>query len=366
MADHDYSTDEPDDDFDAVVSGGPFPTVFPDDLVDIDGRAITPGMFVSVLAGEAVGESGPVHDWAGGDRIRFEAAAVDGDDFGPLVVVRSTQVAVMERPTRPADLGRFPIESPRQIPTVMVVPVGSRDIQQVQAHDQGPFPPASDFTSERPGGRTAVDAGRWGRACLDALAGYTEDEADALVGRHLRAPMLERAIEESAIPRTLDRLLLVVTDQADELRGRSEHPDDTRSFGELLTRWVRGTADRRFREVVEIADPVVLTSQPHVQHAVLHFLRMHVARIVDGMGQVVIVHAGGTPAMTSGATLAFATAGFGVPIRMVQPVESGPLLEVRFPALVPAADVAALAMDMDAAGETGAADRLRSLLGSQH
>jgi hypothetical protein len=209
--------------------------------------------------------------------------------------------------------------------TALIVPVGGRDIQ-ARPGDPGPFPDPASHSSGRVGQQRKVDARAWGQACLRAISDEPEAEQARLVARHLDAPMLRRVLTEAVLPAELRRLTLVVTDQA-TLERPDGHVDDSLYFGRLLELWVQGTQQQRTRRIQELGDPIVLSSRPNVTHAVLATIRRSIDTVVDGCDEVVIVQAGGTPAMFTGLETAVASRP-GLRVRITQPVEDGPIYDV--------------------------------------
>lgn len=308
------------------------PLRFPSNLSDLDGLPVLPGGRVTIVGGPFAGEAGEVTGWAGGTRVRvLVESAADPEEFPPLRVVETTQLAVDPTARSVRTSSGIEVHDVRQIPTLLIVPVGGQDIQARSGIDLGPFPSPDEFVTTRTGGQSKPDARRWGQACLDAIRRSGAKRRAALVAAHLDAPMLSRALTDATLPATIRRLAFVVSDQHER-----PHIDDTAPFGELLGLWLTGSADARARQIEEVAAPVVLTRDPHLTHAVLYTLRSELPRLLGGIEEIVVLQAGGTPAMTMGTLLAAAT-GLGIPVRLVNPSKDGPVVEVRFPALVPAA-----------------------------
>ncbi len=355
---------------------------FPSGLLDRDGSVLTPGTSVTVVDGPHRNERGVIHGWAG---ERSVTLVVEGAGTGrpPTPPTSSDRwatppdvadVAPLPGPSpaaqadAPGDTAPTPDESgddgtistagldgvqlpavvevdhlvcnpdpgagqrigleviaPGDTPTVLIVPVGGRDIQ-ARPGDPGPFPDPADHSSGRAGQQRKVDARAWGQACLRAISDQPEAEQARLVARHLDAPMLRRVLTEAVLPAELRRLTLVVTDQATVERPDG-HVDDSLYFGRLLELWVQGTQQQRTRQIRELGDPIVLSSRPNVTHAVLATIRRSIDTVVDGCDEVVIVQAGGTPAMFTGLETAVASRP-NLRVRITQPVEDGPLYDV--------------------------------------
>ena len=377
-----------DDLFGADLTGR-LTSTFPARLLDKNGSVLTPGTSVTVVSGEHRGERGIVHGWAGEDLVaiavegagtgRPSTPPTSSERFATPPSTNSPELAELVGLAGPRDgagtedqadpdepVGsdhttgvepasttglegiRLPavvaasdmvcnpdpgagrrigveVVSPDDIPTVLVVPVGGRDVQALSG-DPGPFPAPTEFSSGRAGAQSKVDARRWGAACLEAVAHLSVDEQARLVARHLDAPMLRRVLSEAVLPAELQRLTLVVTDQA-TIDRPDGHVDDSLHFGRLLELWVQGTESRRTRRIREFGEPIVLTSRPNVTHAVLATIRRSIDAVVAGCEEVVIVQAGGTPAMFTGLETAV-TSRPGLRVRITQPVEDGPLYDV--------------------------------------
>jgi hypothetical protein len=330
---------------------------FPSDLVDHDDVPLLVGAWVTVLAGPHAGEHGEVTDWAGGRRVRV-AIENSANPFPELHTVDGSDVAIDSTSKRIRTSAGLEIHDPTDAHVLLIAPIGGQDVQIAPHGDRGPFPDPGDFLTDRTARQTKIDARRWGQACLDTIDGLPAAEQAQTVARHLDAPMLRRALLDATLPATVTRLVFVVSDQD---APQHQH-DDTVAFGRLLELWLAGSDQRRARTVAEVTDPIVLRRDPHLTHAVLCAVRQELSRLLDGIDQVVVLQAGGTPAMTMGSVLAAAT-GIGVPIRVLTPAKDGPLVEARFPALVPAADVARVANQATERGQTDIADALRALLG---
>jgi hypothetical protein len=289
---------------------------FPPGVVDRDGRRIRLGAHVR---GEADGRpfDGEVVAWRG--RLGVEVLVVDDEGHPSTTTVTPWALTRDDTPLPdPVTVGWIVVEDD-PAPTLLVVPVGTQDVQPPADGDLGPFPDPAGHGLDRNALSRRVAAREWGRACLDALAGLDDDAAAALVARHLRCPMIGRVLDEASLPDTVRRVALVATDQ------ERPHHDDTVWFAELVGLWLRGRGhllaadadDAPIRLVAELADPVLLRSMPHVTDAVSFALGSRMGALADGCDRIAVVHAGGTPGMTFGALLAAVLHGHR-PVRHIQ------------------------------------------------
>jgi hypothetical protein len=317
-----------------------FRMTFPSDLVDVDGTPVTPGVRVTVVGGEHVGEHGVVGAWAGERKVLLvaEDSDDDDDDFTMAEAVRVDADDVRCEPTIAIRHGSgMEVVTPDAIPTVLVVPVSRSDIEPRATGGSGPFPSPGDFVVDRGPWERVVDQHGWATACLAALDDVEAAEQAALVADHLDAPALRRVLREAALPERLARLVLVVSDESsvDQPLGSV---DDTAAVGALLIHWIRGTADSRMRIIDEIAAPVVLRQRPEVSHVVLSTFRGELPRVVDGCRDVVLVQSDAVPGVQIGVLTALESVG-GLRVRVVQRIEDGPLVQVVAPAVVPLDDL---------------------------
>ena len=210
--------------------------------------------------------------------------------------------------------------------TALVFPVGSRDVALRSAEDPGTFPDPAAF--QEGDGDLRRRARAWGEACLASFAFRPEAEQRLAVRQHLDFPMLRRVLDEVPLGDVVNPLVFVVTDQD------PPHPDDTKAFGELMRLWISSTLDVRRAVTVTMGSTIIIARDPHLFAPVFEVIAPRVPAIVNGCDEVVVVQAGGTPAMSFGAVLAVALHGGGIPVRHLHVPPGGPVVEAGLPTLV--------------------------------
>lgn len=243
----------------------------------------------------------------------------NGSDTGRALRVALDEVA----DERPEPVG----PAPRPL---VVHPVGGQDLWPRDMESLGPFPSPEGFVSQR-GGQRKVVARRWGQACLYAIRDDPLGRQAELVAEHLDAPILRRVLVEAVDPSTA-RVVLIVTDQDPAVPGGFAD-DDTVAFGQLLQLWLQGRGPAP-ADCCRLVDTVVIRRDPHLLQAVLPVLREKVQSTLEGCSEVVVVQAGGTPAMSLAALMAYTLHGSGLPVRHLYVALRGRLVEEQFPALI--------------------------------
>lgn len=294
---------------------------FPEGITDASGQRLRPGAMVRVTSGSHAGEVGEIVGWGG---TRGVEVLTDTDVAELLNVPAGHLQTVADVLRHPVTPGGVVVQHSDQR-AVIVLPLGAQDVQPHRGRPLGPFPDPDHFKTTR-GRQEKVDARGWGEACVAAIADWDQEDAAAAVAEHLAAPILSRVLDEAAIPERLARLAFVVTDQP------QRHRDDTAAFGELLRLWTIGAGYERLRHVDELVAPVVLRAAPHLVTAVTQQVAQEASRCIENIDVALVVHAGGTPAMTYG-TL-FALLALGVGVRHVQVPVGQPLLEIDVSALI--------------------------------
>jgi len=314
---------------------------FPPRLVDGEGRRIRPGSSVKLLDGR----HGEVTTWRGGDLVEV---IVDADDELDVKVVQASDlVADFASARDPVTIGMHVRSSEDPQKVTLIQPIGGRDLVSAVGIVDRRLPLDSSFPVSR-GAQSQVDARQFGEACLEALKEIPLDDRPSVVARELDAPILRRAVEETVLPRFLHRLVLVATDQVG-----SPHSSDSAPFAKLLELWVKGTAGVRKREVGEI-EILTLRQLPHRVDFVIEQVTEPIRRFARDSDELVIVQAGGTPAMSFG-VLAVAMGGLGIGVRHVQIPERQAVVELDFPLTVRRTQVGLVITELVRGGKVDAA-----------
>jgi len=176
--------------------------------------------------------------------------------------------------------------------TCIIQCVGTRDLIYVPSPitDEQQIPPLEDFNSLR----------EWSTFALSALENLEEEDRNQLLRSSFRAPILERVLQEGILPRIVERLVLVSTDQ------EPQHPFDTIFCSRILSLWLEAHG-----HIIDIGEPdtsrrwirsvsvLPIVSLPHVVDAVVHKLKSDIPELSQNAQRTVVVHGGGTPAMNT-------------------------------------------------------------------
>lgn len=295
------------------------PVPFPFRVTDRLGRRLRPGLAVTVVDGAHRGTTGEVVGW----RAERGIEVLTTEDVPRVVAVPPEHLDVARGVPEEAVASYVqPLSEPRRC--VIVHPVGAQDVALRHPADPGPFPHPADFVTSR---RTArkVAARQWGEACLEAIAAVAVDRRPSVVHRYLDAPMLRRVLTESVLPSHVTRVVFVVSDQD------PPHADDTVAFGRLLELWLH--AGVPFRPVEEVVEPIVLGHDPHLFNTVAELVASKAAAITNGCDELLVVQAGGTPAMSFGTVLGLTWSAHGNRIRHVQVPDGAPVVEADLPGM---------------------------------
>jgi hypothetical protein len=268
--------------------------VFPPGVVDGNGRRIRLGSRVRFQLG-GVERHGEVIAWAGPSR----GLEIDLMEPPFEVAVPPVQVVRVDDPSEdPVTVG-WRVVDPDPTPTLLLVPLGNRDIQPRRRDgDLGPFP-----TENAPMATARGDAQfrKWSRHTAEILA--AADDPAALSTTYLDMPMLRRALDEASLPDRLTRLAFIVTDQDPPGAG------DTLYVPAIAQYWLAGRGHLEppelapERPILDIGDPIVVRRAPHILDAVFHQISEPLQRASAGCGRIAVVIAGGTPAMTYASVL---------------------------------------------------------------
>jgi nitrate reductase NapAB chaperone NapD len=287
---------------------------FPEGVVDQDGRRLRPGAVVRVPGDQSI----PVSEVIGYDESGDVVLVTDADEPEVLLVPPHALRTVGELLRAPVTVGE-PVVQGEDERVALIVPIGSQDVQQRPGVTNGLLPNPKDFLSQRETSQR-VDARWWGEAILETLVSMPPDDAATVAFEELDAPMLRRAIEEAAVPRSIDRIVLVVTDQA------IEHRDDTVSFAHIIEHWLNGARLTIYRTLPETLDVLILRDAPHIVSAVSQQVQELLPSSIKNCDSVLVVAAGGTPAMTYGTLIASFTTE--LPVRHIQVPFGQPVIEI--------------------------------------
>lgn len=285
-----------------------FGTYFPPRVVDADGRRVRPGSIVATL------DDDPPHlcQVQGWSREGLVLLTVNDDEQGnPHLLVRHPS-RVRKHDAELIDVvlqDELYIEADGPS-SVLVECIGTRDVvvRDIAADDGyvSQLPELSDFEmSDESETFTRVAVRDWSKAVLDTLLSLAPDKRFEVVRRELDAPIFKRVLQEAVLPRTLDTVVLLATDQD------AKHPQDTVYVAEILRMWLEANGHcvgvgepnptRRWIKRVVIE---TIPSLPHVIESVAYFCRTRFAGWAQESERIVVVHGGGTPAMKMGVLIA--------------------------------------------------------------
>jgi hypothetical protein len=269
--------------------------VFPPGVVDGNGRRVRLGSRVRFEL-DGVERLGEVIAWAGPSR----GLEIDLPEFPYEVAVPPVRVVRVDEPNDdPVTVG-WRVVDPDPTPTLLLVPIGTRDVQPRRSGDLGPF---STEHAPMAAARGDTQFREWSRKTAEILSVGVEEPAAKAV-TYLDMPMLRRALDEASLPDRVARLVFIVTDQDPPGTG------DTVHVPTIARHWLvgRGHLDppetALERPVLDIGTPIVVRRAPHVLDAVFHQIAEPLQRVSRGCGRISVVIAGGTPAMTYAAVLA--------------------------------------------------------------
>lgn len=261
------------------------PLVFPPGLVDRKGLRLRPGSAVDVVDGQHRGSRGEVVGWLGDRGVQVLAEDDESLAVNPFDLQRTDHKLDVSA-TMHRDIEEMDAPS-----TLLVITIGTRDLDLARGVD-----PVQAGLEVRPTG--PATSRQWSEACARRVRDVPEPERADWVGRHFDAPIVGRVLREAALGPVVDSLTFVVTGQD------PPHPDDTSSLAELLALWIGGTAAQRRRQVIQIAEPIVLTHAPHALDAVVHAMEPVLRERASGVQRIAVERTGGTPAMGFGTLLA--------------------------------------------------------------
>ncbi len=296
---------------------------FPRNVIDADGRPLRPGVAVEIVDGSSAGLLGEVVGWGGARGVEVLLT----EDIPRVVAVPASALRSSDEELAERVRAFATVVSPAGARVGLVQPVGTQDVVPRSEAAGGILPPPERFITKR-GYQTKAAARKWGEACLEVLEPLAPGERAAVCARELDAPIVRRALLEASLPPVVERVVFVVSDQ------NPPHADDTRAFGELLSYWLHGLRDRFERAVGGLGEPIVLKRLPHMFPSVLEEVGAEVSRVAEGLDEVVVVQAGGTPAMCFGTLMAFTTGAPGVVVRHLQVPLNGPVTEVDMPSMI--------------------------------
>lgn len=271
--------------------------VFPAGIIGGDGRRIRPGSLVRLTFGDTEFR-GEVTGWAG---RRGVEVSLDADPY--LLTVQPHELRrVDELLDDPMTTGTVIIDpDPRS--TVIIVPIGGRDIQARigLSPDSVALPTLLDGApSEHPG--SGRDLRGWSSRCIEALESLDSDARAKAVFEAFDMPMLRRVLDEAVLPAVVLGVVPVVTDQVEP------QASDSSNIPTLMDLWLGGRghlnpSDSTVRPVQSIGPVIAVRTLPYQLDAVVH-------QVADGLSLVppaeraAVVLAGGTPAMMYGSLLA--------------------------------------------------------------
>lgn len=192
-------------------------------------------------------------------------------------------------------VGQFYVEADGPSTTIIEC-VGTRDlVHLVDASIDSPFPQLQPGASLR----------EWSQSVLERLQQMEPTLRKTVLQQSFAAPIIERVLQEGVLPRIINRLVLVSTDQT------IKHPQDTIYCAQVLEMWLEANghvvnvgepnASRRWIESIEIFP---ISQLPHVVDTVVHRIKSEIPRWMEHSERIVVVHGGGTPAMNTAVLIA--------------------------------------------------------------
>ena len=271
----------------------PISHYFPPGVIDGSGRRIRPGSLVQFI-NDGITLTAEVISWRieGLTLLTVDETVEEEQWFvrHPFDVVR-----IDSESTQSATVGQFYVEADGPS-TIIIECVGTRDLVYIADKDTDSLFPAME------NGASLRD---WSATVVQLLRQMQPDERRAALRQSFQAPIMERVLQEGVLPRVINSLVLVTTDQL------IEHPQDTIYCAQILEMWLEahghvvnvGEPDesRRWIESVAIFP---ITQLPHVIDAVAHKIKTEIPEWTGTNERIVVVHGGGTPAMNTAVLIA--------------------------------------------------------------
>ena len=271
----------------------PISHYFPPGVIDGSGRRIRPGSLVQFI-NDGITLTAEVISWRieGLTLLTVDETVEEEQWFvrHPFDVER-----IDSESTQSATVGQFYVEADGPS-TIIIECVGTRDLVYIADKDTDSLFPAME------NGASLRD---WSATVVQLLRQMQPDERRAALRQSFQAPIMERVLQEGVLPRVINGLVLVTTDQL------IEHPQDTIYCAQILEMWLEahghlvnvGEPDesRRWIESVAIFP---ITQLPHVIDAVAHKIKTEIPEWTGTNERIVVVHGGGTPAMNTAVLIA--------------------------------------------------------------
>ena len=271
----------------------PISHYFPPGVIDGSGRRIRPGSLVQFI-NDGITLTAEVISWRieGLTLLTVDETVEEEQWFvrHPFDVER-----IDSESTQSATVGQFYVEADGPS-TIIIECVGTRDLVHIADKDTDSLFPAME------NGASLRD---WSATVVQLLRQMQPDERRAALRQSFQAPIMERVLQEGVLPRVINGLVLVTTDQL------IEHPQDTIYCAQILEMWLEAhghvvnvgepDASRRWIESVAIFP---ITQLPHVIDAVAHKIKTEIPEWTGTNERIVVVHGGGTPAMNTAVLIA--------------------------------------------------------------
>ena len=271
----------------------PISHYFPPGVIDGSGRRIRPGSLVQFI-NDGITLTAEVISWRieGLTLLTVDETVEEEQWFvrHPFDVER-----IDSESTQSATVGQFYVEADGPS-TIIIECVGTRDLVYIADKDTDSLFPAME------NGASLRD---WSATVVQLLRQMQPNERRAALRQSFQAPIMERVLQEGVLPRVINGLVLVTTDQL------IEHPQDTIYCAQILEMWLEahghvvnvGEPDesRRWIESVAIFP---ITQLPHVIDAVAHKIKTEIPEWTGTNERIVVVHGGGTPAMNTAVLIA--------------------------------------------------------------
>ena len=271
----------------------PISHYFPPGVIDGSGRRIRPGSLVQFI-NDGITLTAEVISWRieGLTLLTVDETVEEEQWFvrHPFDVVR-----IDSESTQSATVGQFYVEADGPS-TIIIECVGTRDLVYIADKDTDSLFPAME------NGASLRD---WSATVVQLLRQMQPNERHAALRQSFQAPIIERVLQEGVLPRVIDKLILVTTDQL------IQHPQDTIYCAQILEMWLEAhghvvnvgepDASRRWIESVAIFP---ITQLPHVIDAVAHKIKTEIPEWAGTNERIVVVHGGGTPAMNTAVLIA--------------------------------------------------------------
>ena len=272
------------------------PCFFPPGVVDQNGRRIRPGSMVR-FADNNNFVTAEVVSWVA-DGVSLFSDANNQDD-GEWYVRHPSEIERIDiEATNSLTAGEFIVESDGPT-TVIIQCIGTRDLVMVPTSGISEYglQPIENYSSFR----------EWSENTLQIIEAMSQDLQQDVLRTAFQVPIIERVLQEAVLPRVIEQLVLITTDQ------ENQHPQDTIFCARIIELWLQAhghvvgrgepNMSRRWIHNVTVWS---ISHLPHVVDAVTHRMKSEIETWTNNCERIVVVHGGGTPAMNTSVLIAAA------------------------------------------------------------